>query len=54
VIDAMRINHDYLDKGSLIDEERNVDATRFFKLLKDFIEPLWNEFTNHSKLSVIS
>jgi len=42
----MRINHDYLDKGSLIDEERNVDATRFFKLLKDFIEPLWNEFTN--------
>jgi len=50
----MRINNDYLDKGSLIDEERNVDATRFFKLLKDFIEPLWNEFTNHSKLSVIS
>jgi hypothetical protein len=54
VIDAMRINNDYLDKCSLIDEERNVDATRFFKLLKDFIEPLWNEFTNHSKLLVIS
>jgi len=54
VIDAMRINHGYLGKSSLINEERNVDATRFFEFLKDFIEPLWNECTNHSKLSVIS
>jgi hypothetical protein len=40
VMDAMRINQDYADQCPIIDEEFNVDATRFFKLLKESDEPL--------------
>ena len=32
----------------------NVDAARFFDLLKDSDEPLWDDYTNHSKLSVVA
>ena len=40
VMDAMRINEDYADQCPIVDEESNVDATRFFKLLKESDEPL--------------
>jgi hypothetical protein len=43
VMDARRINQDYLGEGSHsihLDEEQNVDATRFLELLKGCDEPL--------------
>jgi hypothetical protein len=39
MMDTMRINQDYLGKGSrniILDEEPNVDATRVSKLFKRF------------------
>jgi len=53
VMDAMRINEDYADQCPIVDEESNVDATRFFKLLKESDEPLWDGCINHSKLSTV-
>jgi len=38
----------------LLDEELNIDAVRFLKLLKDFDEPLLDKCTTHSKLSTIT
>jgi uncharacterized iron-regulated protein len=40
VMDAIKINQDYLGECSRVDKKPNVDATRFFKLLKDSDEPL--------------
>ena len=40
VIDAMRMNQSYANECSIIDEEPNTDATRFFDLLKDSDETL--------------
>jgi len=55
VMDAMRMNQ---GNGStqcpIVEEEPNADATRFFDLLKDFDEPLWDGCTNHSKLSAVA
>jgi len=56
-MNAMRMNKYYLSKGShniLLDEESNIDVVRFFELLKDSNESLWDECTTHSKLSVIA
>jgi len=53
VIDAIRISHGYSRNNLRRDKETNVDAVRFFKLLKDFNEMLWDGFTNYSKLLVI-
>ena len=39
-MNAMRMNHGYASKCSSIDGEPNVDATRFFEILKDSDEPL--------------
>jgi len=57
VIDAMKINQDYSSKCSCnisLDEEPNVDPSRFFKPMKDSDEPLWNTCVTHSKLSIIA
>jgi len=54
VINTMRIDHGYSDEGSLVKEEPSVDAIRFFGLLKDSNEPLWDRCINHNKLSVIA
>jgi hypothetical protein len=54
MMDAMRINQSYADECSCVDEEPNTNAPRFFELLKDFDEPLWDRCINHSKLSVIA
>jgi len=54
MINAMRMNQDYLDERSSVDEKPNIDITRFIKLLQDFDEKLWDECTNHSKLLIIA
>jgi len=54
VMDAMRMNQGNVSQCPIVEEEPNVDATRFFDLLKDSDEPLWDSCTNHSKLSVVA
>ena len=55
VMDVMRMNQ---GNGSTqcpnVEEEPNADAARFFDLLKDSDEPLWDGCTNHSKLSAVA
>jgi len=53
-MNAMRIKQGHTGQYPIVDEERNADVTRFFDLLKDFDEPLWDGCINHSKLSVIA
>jgi hypothetical protein len=52
VMDAMRMSKGDVSECPIVEEEANADATRFFDMLKDFDEPLWDGCTNHSKLSV--
>jgi len=54
VMDAMRMNQGNVSQYPILKEEPNADAARFFYLLKDSDEPLWDGCTNHSKLSVIA
>ena len=54
VIDAMRMNRGNFSQCPIIDEEPNIDATRFFDLLKDSDELLWDGCTNHNKLLVVA
>jgi hypothetical protein len=54
IIDAMRMNQGYVGECLIVDEEPNPNIARFYKLLKDFDEPLWDECTNHSKLLVVA
>ena len=53
VMDVMRMNQGYAGECSIIYEEPNADATRFFYRLKDFEKSLWDECTNYSKLSIV-
>ena len=50
VMDAMRMNQGNVNQCPIVEEEPNADAARFFDLLKDSDEPLWDDCTNHSKL----
>jgi hypothetical protein len=54
VMDAMRMNQGNVSQCPIIEEEPNTDATRFFDLLKDSDEPLWDGCTNHNKLSTLA
>jgi len=54
VMDAMRMNQGNGSQCPIVEEEPNADAARFFDLLKDSDEPLWDGCTNHSKLSAIA
>jgi len=54
LMDAMWMNQDYAGKCSSIDKEPNADIIRFFKLLKDFDESLWDDCINHNKLSIVA
>jgi len=54
VIDAMRMNQGNVSQCPVVEEEPNADAARFFDLLKDSDEPLWDGYTNHSKLLAIA
>ena len=42
VMDAMRMNQGNVSQCPIVEEEPNVDAARFFDLLKDSDEPLWD------------
>ena len=53
VMDVMRMNKGHASQCLIIDEESNANAVKFFDLLKDSDEPLWDGCTNHSKLLVI-
>jgi hypothetical protein len=54
VIDALRMNQGYAGECSIVDEEPNAEAIRFFELLKDSDKLLWDGCTNYSKLSVVT
>jgi hypothetical protein len=54
IMDTMRMNQDYTNIYSILDEKLNADVARFFKHFKDYGEPLWVGCTNQSKLSVIA
>jgi len=54
VMDAMRMNQGNGSQCPIIEEKHNADTTRFFDLLKDSDEPLWNGCTNHGKLSPVA
>ena len=54
VMNTMRMSEGNVSKCPIIEEESNADAIRFFDLLKDYDEPLWDGCTNHSKLSVVA
>jgi hypothetical protein len=54
VMDAMRINQGHAGQCPIVDGELNVDAARFFYLLKGSDEPLWDGCINHGKLLVIA
>jgi hypothetical protein len=54
VMDAMRMSEGNVNECPIVEEEPNADTTRFFDMLKDSNEPLWDGCTNHSKLSAIA
>jgi len=54
VMDAMRMSEGNVSECPIVEKEPNVDATRFFHLLKDSDEPLWDGCTNHTKLSAVA
>jgi hypothetical protein len=54
VMDAKRMSEGNVKECPIVEEEPNADTTRFFDLLRDSDEPLWNGCTNHSKLSAIT
>jgi len=54
VMDAMRMNQCNVNQCPIIKKEPNADVAKFFDLLKDSDEPLWDGCTNHSKLSVVA
>ena len=53
-MNAMRMSEDTVRECPIVEGEPNADAARFFNLLKDSDEPLWDGCTNHSKLSVVA
>jgi hypothetical protein len=53
-MDTIRMNQDNVSQCPIVEEEPNVDATRFFDLLNDSNKPLWYYCTNHTKLSVVA
>jgi hypothetical protein len=52
-MDAIGMNQGHAGLYPIVNEEPNANMTRFFYLLKDFEEPLWDDCTNHSKLSIV-
>jgi hypothetical protein len=54
VMDAMRMSEGNVKECPIIEKEPDADAARFFDLLRDSEEPLWDGYTNHNKLSAIA
>ena len=53
-MDAMRMSEGNVSESSIVEEEPNADAARFFDLLKDSDELLWDGCSHHSKLLVVA
>jgi hypothetical protein len=53
-MNAIRMVQGYVSQCPIVDEEFNADTARFFDLLKDSNELLWDRCTNHSKLSIVT
>ena len=51
VMDAMRMNQGNVSQCPIVEEEHNANAARFFDLLKDSDEPLWDGCTNQEQAS---
>jgi len=54
VMDAMRMSEGNVSECPIVEEEPNANAARFFDMLKDSDEPLYDCCTNHSKLSAVA
>jgi hypothetical protein len=54
VMDAIRMNQGNVSQCPIVEEEPNANAARFFNMLKDSDDPLWDGCMNHNKLSVIA
>ena len=54
IMDAIRMKQGNASQCPIMEKDCNADATRFFDLLKDSDEPLWDGCTNHNKLSVVA
>jgi hypothetical protein len=55
VMNAMRMSEgNNVSECLIVEEEPNADATRFFDLLKDSDELLWDFCTNQSKLLAVA
>jgi hypothetical protein len=54
VMDAMRMNQGNVSQCPIVEEEPTANTTRFFDLFKDSNEPLWDDCTNHNKLSTVA
>jgi len=50
----MRMSEGNVSECPIVEEEPNTNATRFFDMLKDSNEPLWDGCKNHNKLSVVA
>jgi len=53
-MDAMRMNQGNVSQCPIVEEEPNADATRFFDMLKDSNEPLWDDCKNYNKLLAVA
>jgi hypothetical protein len=54
VTNAMRMNQGNVSQCPIVEEKPNEDGARFFDLLKDFDEPLWDGCMKHSKLLIVA
>jgi len=54
VMDAMRMHQGNVSQFPIVEEVPNADAARFFDLLKDSDESLWDGCSNHIKLSAVA
>ena len=53
-MNVIRMNQGYTSECLVVDEELNIDTTRFFNLLKDFDKSLQDGCINQSKELVVS
>ena len=53
-MDVIGMNQGHIGQCLIIDEDPNADAIKFFDLLKDSNEPLWDDCINHNKLLIIA
>jgi hypothetical protein len=50
----MRMNEGNVSQCPIVEEKLDADAIRFFDLLRDSDESLWDGYMNHNKLSVVA